>query len=99
LGELIVARECLVDENIQGGNLSDLFGNRAEYLERYPQVSVGIYFEITVPEIAKITNIPQKLIVYCWFEDDLFCQVNFWFVLHLLAKNQQIYKIYLVRPN
>jgi hypothetical protein len=99
LGELIVARECLVDGNIQGDNLSDLFGNRAEYLERYPQVPEGTYFKSTVPEITKITNIPQESIVYCWFEDDLFCQVNFWFVLHLLAKNQQIYKIYLVRPN
>jgi hypothetical protein len=99
LGELIVARECLVDGNIQGESLSDLFINRAEYLESYSQIPIGKYFESTVPEITKITNIPPGATVYCWFEDDLFCQVNFWFVLHLLCKNEQGYKIYLVRPN
>jgi hypothetical protein len=98
-GELLVARECLVDGNIQGDNLDELFSNRAEYLERYPQIPVGEYFRTSVPEFTKITNIPKGAIVYCWFEDDLFCQVNFWFVLHLLAKQQYGYQVYLVRPN
>ena len=99
LGELIVARECLVDGNIQGDTLSELFANRAEHIESYSQVPNGKYFETTVPEINKIMHIPPKATVYCWFEDDLFCQVNFWFVLHLLKKQDQGYTIYLVRPN
>jgi hypothetical protein len=99
IGELIVARECLVDGNIQGDTLSELFTNRAEHIESYSQVPKGKYFESTVPEIQKIISIPAKATVYCWFEDDLFCQVNFWFVLHLLSKKKQGYKIYLVRPN
>jgi len=99
LGQLIVARECLVDGNIQGENLEELFSNRAEYLEGYPQIPVGEYDKSSVPEFAKITNIPARSVIYCWFEDDLFCQVNFWFVLHLLVKKTDDYKIYLVRPN
>lgn len=99
LGKIIIARECLVDGNIQGDTLSELFRNRAEHLESYSQVPKGKYFETTVPEIQKIMNIPPKATVFCWFEDDLFCQVNFWFVLHLLSKQGQGYNIYLVRPN
>lgn len=98
-GELIVTRECLVDGNVQGESLNELFTNRAEYLESYPQIPAGEYFKTSVPEITKITNIPKGATVYCWFEDDLFCQVNFWFVLHLLAKHKHDYKVYLVRPN
>jgi hypothetical protein len=99
LGELIVARECLVDGNIKGEDINELFVNRAKYLESYSEVPEGTYFESTVPEITKITNIPAEAAIYCWFEDDLFCQVNFWFVLHLLSKQDKRHKIYLVRPN
>jgi len=99
LGELIVARECLVDGNVQGKTLDELFLNRAEYLESYPQVPKGEYNKTTVPEFMKITNLPKRATVYCWFEDDLFCQVNFWFVLHLLYKRVQDYNVCLVRPN
>lgn len=99
LGELIVARECLVDGNVQGETLDELFSNRAEYLESYPQIPEGEYNKTSVPEFKKVTNIPKGATVYCWFEDDLFCQVNFWFILHLLAKQAHNYKIYLVRPN
>ncbi len=99
LGELLVARECLVDGDIQGENLDELFSNRAEYLESYPQIPVGEYYKSSVPEFTKITNIPKGATIYCWFEDDLFCQVNFWFVLHILVKKTHDYKIYLVRPN
>ena len=98
-GELIVARECLVDGNIQGEDINELFLNREKYLESYSQVPAGTYFESTVLEITKITNIPADAVIYCWFEDDLFCQANLWFVLNLLSKKQQGYKIYLVRPN
>lgn len=50
-------------------------------------------------EIDKITNIALGSEIICWFEDDLFCQVNFWFVIHLLVKKGHKNSIYLVRPN
>ena len=98
-GELIVARECLVDGNIQGEDINELFLNREKYLESYSQVPAGTYFESTVPEITKITNIPADSVIYCWFEDDLFCQANFWFVLHLLVEKLSVDEVFLVRPS
>lgn len=99
LGQLIVARECLIDGNVQGRNLNELFANRAEHIEGYAQVPKGEYQQKTVPEITKITQIPQGSKVYCWFEEDLFCQVNFWFVLSLLIEKLSAENIYLVRPS
>jgi len=99
IGELIVTRECLVDGNVQGDSLTELFANRAKFLESYQEVPSGAYFKTTVPEITKIVNIPTASTIYCWFEDDLFCQVNFWFVMHLLVKNSAAYDIHLVRPS
>ena len=33
----------------------------------------------TVPEFLKMQNIPENSEINLWFEDDLFCQVTFWF--------------------
>ncbi|WP_211277477.1 DUF1835 domain-containing protein [Nonlabens spongiae] len=54
--------------------------------------------ENTVPEFVKIQNIPEPAAVYLWFEDDLFCQVNFWFVIHILRQSHRDRQLYLIRP-
>ena len=95
-GEVIVARECLVDGDVHGGSLEELFATRARYLSKhYKEVSEAYYYEHTVPEIKKITEIPAGSEVNLWFEDDLFCQVNFWFVLHTLMSHANNLTIYL----
>jgi hypothetical protein len=43
-------------------------------------------------------KIPTNSNVNLWFEDDLFCQINFWFVCHLLKQSNKLPSIYLVRP-
>ncbi|MCJ8318055.1 MAG: hypothetical protein MJK12_00370 [Colwellia sp.] len=102
IGEIIIMRECLVDGDIQGKNLDEFFVNRANFLESYDEVPKGAYFETSVPELEKIAELGQVQLqgkeVYCWFEEDLFCQANFWFVLYLLAKQANLNKLYFVRP-
>lgn len=98
-GEIIVARESLVDGDVNGDNLNDLFATRANFISHnYEGFAEKDYFEKTVPEIQKIIKISSDSEVYLWFEDDLFCQVNMWFVIHLLFKNTQNCKVFLVRP-
>ena len=98
-GELIVARECLVDGNVQGDTLEVLFANRTKYLESFQDVGEGSYAEKSIPEFEKMLNLTDQDNVFVWFEDDLFCQVNFWFVIHLLVNNTNIQEVHLVRPN
>jgi hypothetical protein len=98
-GEIIVAKECLVDGSVNGDNLTDIFKTRAEFISNnYDGYKEQDYFENVVPEFQKMQNIPDNVDINLWFEDDLFCQVNFWFVVHLLIKSQQSNPIFLIRP-
>ena len=97
-GEIIIARECLVDGNVKGDNLKEFFHSRAEFISSYDNYSVQDYYDKTVPEIQKMLDIIDNAEVNLWFEDDLFCQVNFWFVLSLLFNSTSNNSIYLIRP-
>jgi len=98
-GEIIITRECLIEGNIAGENLDDFFRNRANYInENFPYHLKEDYYEKVVSEFEKILNIANESEVNLWFEDDLFCQINCWFVLYLLTESKKSLKIYLVRP-
>jgi len=98
-GEIIVTRECLVDGSVKGNSLTDFFKTRAEFISKnYDGYSEQDYFEKTVPEFQKMQNIPDNVDINLWFEDDLFCQVNFWFVIKLLSKSQPNNQFFLIRP-
>ena len=97
--EKVVMRECLIDGNRQGENLIKFYANRAEFTAQYEGCTVAGYYQYAAPEIDKINTIALGCEIYCWFEEDLFCQANLWFVLNLLIKNGHQSHIYLVRPN
>ena len=98
-GEIIVARECLVDGNVQGSNLEELFHSRAQFISNnYRGYSEQDYYNKTVPEFEKIQNITDDAEINLWFEDDLFCQVNFWFTINLLHQSTKNNLIFLIKP-
>lgn len=98
-GERIVARECLVDGDVRGESLEELYQNRAQFLSSaYGDGSIEEYYQKTVTEFEKIQAIPDNAVINLWFEDDLFCQVNYWFVVYLLGQSNKNYTLYLVRP-
>ena len=98
-GKQIVARECLVDGDVKGESLEELFQNRAQFLSTaYGDGSIEEYYQKTVTEFEKIQAIPENAVINLWFEDDLFCQVNCWFVVHLIGQSDKNYTLYLVRP-
>ncbi|WP_320018460.1 DUF1835 domain-containing protein [Labilibaculum manganireducens] len=98
-GEFIVARECLVDGNVEGNNLTELIHTRATFISlNYEGYNEQNYYEKTVPEFLKMQGIPDNVDINFWFEDDLFCQVNFWFVLNLIYENYKNQSIFLIRP-
>lgn len=99
-GEQIVLRECLVDGAVEGDTLDELLATRAAFMSNnYEGVTEAVYYEKTLSEFQKIINIPPNSVVNLWFEEDLFCQVNFWFTIHLLQQHIPNANIYLVKPN
>ena len=97
-GELIVARECLVDGDLEGSELNQFYATRAKFLNENYQVATQDYYDNTVAEFNKIGMIEDNSEINLWFEDDLFCQVNLWFIIYLLVKKEVKNKVYLIRP-
>ncbi|MEM6265410.1 MAG: DUF1835 domain-containing protein [Bacteroidota bacterium] len=100
-GEIMVARECLIDGPVTGESLEAFFQTRADFISReYGNYSIADYYRDTVSEFEKIQAIPEGSDIFLWFEDDLFCQVNMWFVASLLqAHSASGTSVFLLRPS
>lgn len=98
-GQKIVCRECLVDGAHFSLELQTLFNQRAAYLTtQYPEHPEIDYTAYTKAQFDKILQLPEGSEVTLWFEDDVFCQVNFWFCTYLLAVYGKNHRLFLTRP-
>ena len=98
LGTIIIARECLIDGNINGSTLEEFYTTRSNFLKEHYQSSDNEYQEKVINEFDKINDIPDGSTINFWFEDDLFCQANFWFMIHLFNLQNKSFTYFLVRP-
>lgn len=98
LGRIAIVRECLVDGPVEAESVEELWVIRSEFLsQKYPVNIPEDYYIRVVPELKRILTASTGTEVYCWFERDLFCQVNLWFVMSLLYDHEG--DIYLVLPD
>lgn len=96
-GQMIVCREILVEGPVSESVLSEFWKARIQFLEGDLEVTPGKYAKEVLPEFHKIQNLAQGAEVNLWFEDDLFCQTNMWFVLSLL-KGRNDLKVFRIFP-
>lgn len=92
-GDIIVIREALMDGDLSGNNLNDFWQSRA----KYHGATEGEYHSDIVKEFEKIINAPTNSEFNLWFEFDLFCQVNMWFVISIINNlpiNKRVYAVY-----
>lgn len=99
IGKTIVTRECMVDGDVTGNTLKEIFATRAQFMATtYQGCTIQEYHDKAITEFEKMFQIEEKSEVNLWFEDDLFCQVNFWFVMHLLKESNKRNALFLIRP-
>ena len=98
-GELIVAKECLVDGNVSAHSLDELFNLRATFLKENYGSTEEFYHNLVASEFKKILSLPENSVINLWFEDDLFCQINLWFISSLIEEFVSPKKVFLVRPH
>ncbi|MCB9075387.1 MAG: DUF1835 domain-containing protein [Chitinophagales bacterium] len=96
-GQFIICAECLVDGDLTGDTLSQYWTTRAKFISFTYNTAMDDYYNKCVIELEKIINLPDTSEVCLWFENDLFCQTNMWFILSLLSK-KQVKKIFRVFP-
>lgn len=96
-GERIVFRECLLDGPVNPTPTQELWQVREEFIQKnYPGAAEIDYKTYSYEEILKIKSIPADAKIYCWFEEDLFCQVNLWFIFNYLKTHPA--EVHLVLP-
>ncbi|MBL0745693.1 hypothetical protein [Chryseolinea lacunae] len=76
----MVVREGLIDGDLSGDGLHDFWRSRAQYMG----ITKSEYHNSVVKEFKKIMNAPDHSEFNLWFEYDLFCQVNMWFVISII---------------
>ena len=92
-GEMIVVREGLIDGDLSGNTLHYFWQSRAKYMG----LAETEYYNNVVKEFEKIMNAPDNSEFNLWFEYDLFCQVNMWFVISIintLSIKKKVYAVY-----
>ncbi len=95
--EIVVFREALVSGPLGGASWGEFWETRVGFLTKQYGATALEVQEKTVAELDKIRSLADGVELSLWFEDDLFCQVNLWFVLNLLSESKNI-KIYRVFP-
>lgn len=92
-GDVIVVREGLIDGDLSGDNLHDFWQSRAKYIG----LTATEYHSKVVKEFDKIRNAPDNSVFNLWFEYDLFCQVNMWFVISIISSlpiKKKVFAVY-----
>ena len=93
-GEIVIAREALIDGSLTGDTLAEFWQTRATSLG----TTLEEYQPYVVSEFEKILNAPDYSAFNLWFGYDLFCQANAWFVLSLIDNLKFHKKVYMVYP-
>jgi hypothetical protein len=101
LGHRFVCAECLIEGDVSGDTLSEFWETRATYISDSFSATKDEYFTKVVSAFDTILYLPEDAEVNLWFENDLFCQVNMWFVLSLLSDRppKAMYRIFPVIDN
>lgn len=89
---VIIWRECLVDGPVSEQNF---LKNREKFISENYQIPKVNYHDKVVLELGKLQSVPENSDVYFWFGDDLFCQVNFWFLISVVKdRNLNFYRVF-----
>lgn len=78
-GSLAVMRECLLVGPVKAG--PQFWEARKQFIHASYNASPEKYAYWLEAELEKLRNLPPEAEINLWFEDDLFCQVNFWFCI------------------
>ena len=96
---IVVFRECLIEGPVQADSLSSFFENRAAHIsDTYPEFSIADYYTHTVHPLDQLSSIAPTTPICLWFEQDLFCQTNFWFLVDYIQQQSKRNPLYWICP-
>ncbi len=96
-GQMVVARECMIEGDLSGSTLQAFYEGRAAYLERTYKDPGKSYQDEVISQFDQLLAAPPRSEANLWFGYDLFCFANLLFVLSLLegwTGEKEVYVIY-----
>jgi hypothetical protein len=97
-GAYIVFNECLIDGPVAPTASLAFWAGRAVYIGRHFGVREADYAAKVLSEFDKLAEVPPHAELHFWFEHDLFCQANLWFLLAWLADRGHAGPVWRVSP-
>lgn len=99
--DFIICRECFIEGDLYANSSNDFWSIRARFIAETYNISLEDYYSQTVSEFEKIATLPDNSEICLWFENDLFCQTNMWFVISLLANHttSTIFRVFPIIEN
>ena len=97
-GERIVCREVMIDGPTDAETEEQFWSDRAKFLTAEFDASIGEYHRLVVEEFNKIKQSKANTFTL-WFEHDLFCQANLWFVIDYIVRQRTSTQIYIAMPD
>jgi hypothetical protein len=92
-GEKVICRECLIDGETSAVDMKGFWRVRAGFIR--DSFGGDEYSDRVQREFDKLRLLQPTDEVNLWFGNEVFCQVNLWFVISLLsAQNADVYRIY-----
>ncbi|HJW27794.1 MAG TPA: DUF1835 domain-containing protein, partial [Saprospiraceae bacterium] len=88
--DFMICQECLVVGEVKANTLKEFWAVRSEFISSTYHVSKQQYYDKTVHDFEKLNALPADTEVCLWFEHDLFCQVNMWFILSFLSNHPSL---------
>ncbi len=93
-GETIICREVLAVGPVDAENLAEFWDQRARFIHAAYGEDEIEYHDSVADGLAKLLDVDEGAEVNLWFEYELFCSVNLWFCLSLLADSgATVYRI------
>lgn len=96
---ICVAREILMEGPVTSNDISEFWKDRAVFVHKLFGEENGGYSKKVVSEFDKLKGLHAPHKIFLWFEYDLFCQVNFWFTIHLIYSTNIDHELFWVRPS
>lgn len=90
--------ECLVEGPVSKMSSDEFFKSRLGYLaQEYGDEVFRRYAELN-DNLSGLSRLTTGESLYLWFEEDLFCQTNFWFVTYHLVHIEAPCTVFWVKP-
>jgi hypothetical protein len=98
-GEVVVCRECMVVGPKSAPSIDGLWKQRAEFIADSFETSHQDYYQQVTQQFQKLLDADPSSPMNLWFEHDLFCQANLWFIVYFLGKANIQNTLSIVLPN